>query len=69
MNNAYFLIGDLLIAADTEIHSNVYKIRTSTTKEKTFICTQFHLERSHQNIRTEDPREQSDHFWARNSYV
>ena len=28
----------MFIAADIVIHSNVYKIRTSTTKEKTYIC-------------------------------
>ena len=39
MNNAYFSIGDLFIDANIVIHSNVYKIRTSSTKEKTYICT------------------------------
>ena len=32
-------IDDLFIAAEIVIHSNVYKIRTSPTKEKTYICT------------------------------
>ena len=32
-------IEDLFKAADIEIHSNVYKIRTSTPKEKTYIST------------------------------
>ena len=42
---------------DIEIDSNVCKIRTSSTKEKTYICTQLHRLCSHQNTRTEDPRE------------
>ena len=33
------VIEDLFIAADIVIHSNVYKIRPSPTKEKTYICT------------------------------
>ena len=50
-------IEDLFIGTDIEIDSNVCKIRTSSTKEKTYICTQLHQVRSHQNTRTEDPRE------------
>ena len=33
------MIEDLFIAAEIVNHSNVYKIRTSPTKEKTYICT------------------------------
>ena len=50
-------IEDLFLGTDIEIDSNVCKIRTSSTKEKTYICTQLHQVRSHQNTRTDDPRE------------
>ena len=39
-----------------EIHSKVYKIRKSNTKEKTYMC---------KFISTDYPAEQNAHFWEK----